>query len=201
MVSNRCSEPLVRPVRPDELDRLADIDAAVFGELAYPFFVLRQHFDAHPENFLVVEHQRDLHGYALTVRSSGRDGLGWGLGLAVSAQSRGRGYGRLLMLESLTLLRRQGVREVRLTVEPDNAVAIRLYEQVGFRAHEEILGDHLGPGQDRLLMELRFPEGASWAVATSLATEPIGIATPGRSTFTRGVRELGSVARRPPIGR
>lgn len=136
-----------------DLPELLRVDREVFPDEPYPYFVLRQHFDAHGDRILVLDDGECLHGYVLFVTTS--DGyVCWVLSLAVSADQRGRGLGRRLMLEVLRQLRRERVHEVRLTVEPTNAAAIMLYRSLGFSAEGGVRRDYLGPGEDRLIMVL-----------------------------------------------
>jgi ribosomal protein S18 acetylase RimI-like enzyme len=55
------------------------------------------------------------------------------LSLAVDPAWQGRGIGRRLLATALERLRALGAPRVRLEVRPDNLVARRLYESVGFR--------------------------------------------------------------------
>ncbi len=55
------------------------------------------------------------------------------LSVAVDPSAQGRGIGRQLVQAGLELLRRQGVRTVKLEVRPDNEPARRLYSSLGFR--------------------------------------------------------------------
>jgi len=54
------------------------------------------------------------------------------LGMGVHKDSRGRGIGRRLIEQTLDHARQRGLERVELEVFASNAVAIRLYEQVGF---------------------------------------------------------------------
>jgi len=54
------------------------------------------------------------------------------LGIALEPQFQRKGYGRLLMLETLDTARRAGYRQVALTVHPENP-ARHMYERCGFR--------------------------------------------------------------------
>ena len=57
------------------------------------------------------------------------------LGIAVRPDERGKGLSKLLMLFLHAAARRRGAREVRLTVNPDNAIALRLYREIGYTFH------------------------------------------------------------------
>lgn len=141
----------IRAAGPEDIDRLCALDAAIFGTMAYPYFVLRQLFDAHRGCWLVASDENDrMCGYALGVPTFDRS-AGWLLGLGVRPDCRGRGYGRVLALASLRLLKSVGVRRAHLTVDPVNSAAISLYEQVGFGLKVE-QKDYLGPGEDRIIM-------------------------------------------------
>jgi ribosomal protein S18 acetylase RimI-like enzyme len=140
----------IRPARYDDLDQLWALDVKVFEQLAYPYFVLRQFFDTVRDCWLVAQHPSGLVGYSLAAPTLDRD-LAWMLGLAVAPDFRNRGYGRQLTMESLRLLASMGIPEVRLSVEPENEFALRLYRHVGFSVVER-RRDYLGPGEDRLLM-------------------------------------------------
>ena len=52
--------------------------------------------------------------------------------IAIRATHVGRGHGRALMGAAEGFARREGVRRIELTVQVDNARAIRLYESAGF---------------------------------------------------------------------
>ncbi|MEV4317138.1 N-acetyltransferase [Actinocrispum sp. NPDC049592] len=147
----------IRAARTDDLNALVELDTAVFGRLAYQYFVLRQLFDLHREWWLVAEHPEGLRGYSLGVPTFDRR-HGWLLGLGVRREFQRRGYGRSLTVRSMRLLADAGVREVSLTVEPANHRAIGLYSELGFE-RERLARDYLGPGEHRLIMTaaLRVP--------------------------------------------
>ncbi|MCX5201845.1 GNAT family N-acetyltransferase [Streptomyces sp. NBC_00237] len=153
----------VRPVTEDDLPELFALDQEVFGKHGYPYFMLRQLFDAHQGRLLVVD-ARDvqgtqgvpdpgagrLAGYALTVNTYDRK-TSWVFGLGVSPGCRHRGVGRALLAEALRMSAEDGVAEVWLSVEPGNRPAIALYRSLGF-GPGEFRADYLGPGDHRLLM-------------------------------------------------
>jgi ribosomal-protein-alanine N-acetyltransferase len=151
VVSGSDREVRIRLATIEDLDRLIPVDREAFGKLAYPVFVLRQLFDVHGDCWLVAEHSTGLVGYALSAPTLDRDS--WLLALAVSAKFRGMGYGRELLRESLKILRKHQIRDLKLTVEPRNHPAISLYLREGF-TKKELKKDYLGPGEDRILMEL-----------------------------------------------
>ncbi|MEW2492195.1 GNAT family N-acetyltransferase [Streptomyces nodosus] len=143
----------MRGVTEQDLPELVRVDREAFPDDPYPLFVLRQLFDLHGENLLVLDDGKRLHGYALYVTT--RDGYrSWVVSLGVTQDQRGRGLGRRLMLEVLRRQRAEGVREVRLTVEPANWAAITLYRSLGFSSDDGVRKDYFGAGEDRLVMTL-----------------------------------------------
>lgn len=140
----------LRRIEERDLPELVRLDVALFPELAYPLFALRQLIDVHGERLKVIEDRLGLCGYVLVATRHGAD-RSWILGLGVAARCRRLGYGRRLMAEALAMSADDGVREVRLTVDPTNPAARQLYESFGFvpdtyRVH------YFGPGADRLVM-------------------------------------------------
>jgi ribosomal protein S18 acetylase RimI-like enzyme len=144
----------IRKARLDDLSRVQTLDAEVFKDLAYQPFILRQLFDLHAPGWVVAEDSRDLVGYSLIAPDFDRD-TAWLLALGVRTDCRGQRIGKRLLLESLESLKRVDVKRVALTVAPDNEPAIKLYENTGFFVKER-QSDYLGPGEDRLLMELHL---------------------------------------------
>jgi ribosomal protein S18 acetylase RimI-like enzyme len=57
-------------------------------------------------------------------------------GIVVAQSGRGQGLGRAVMLELETLIRKEGISHVRLTVVPGNTPAENLYHDLGFEDFE-----------------------------------------------------------------
>ncbi|MEU6480876.1 N-acetyltransferase [Streptomyces sp. NPDC047017] len=152
--------PLVlREARESDLPELCRLDEEIFREVAYPGFLLRQLYDMYGPHFLVLDDGRgQLRGYVLAGTSApSRDS--WILGLCVAHDRRRVGLGRTLMVEVLDRLRRCGVEQVRLTVEPANRAANLLYRSLGFSPEPPNSGlrrDYFGPGMDRRVLRLRL---------------------------------------------
>lgn len=145
-------EVQIRLANEEDLADLLSVDGEAFGSLAYPPFVLRQLFDVHRDCWLVAEHRNALIGYSLAAPTLDRT-EGWLLALAVRKTFRGQGHGRRLLAASLATLRKEGINTFRLTVDPNNADAVLLYERAGFLV-EKMENDYLGPGEHRLLMTM-----------------------------------------------
>lgn len=61
------------------------------------------------------------------------EGATWTMrNLMIDARLQGRGHGRAVVLAAVEYARARGGEAMELTVHPFNAVAIRLYEAVGF---------------------------------------------------------------------
>ncbi|RAJ29184.1 acetyltransferase (GNAT) family protein [Kitasatospora sp. SolWspMP-SS2h] len=69
--------------------------------------------------------------------------LAWVLLVEVAAEHRGRGHGRALMRIAERECLRAGVRHLGLNVFRDNAVAIGLYESLGYRTTRHVLSKPL----------------------------------------------------------
>lgn len=144
----------IRHARAEDLSALHTVDEAVFGDLAYPLFVLRQFVDVHQRHFLVIDADPPLLGYVLAAHAA-HSSQAWLLGLGVHPDARKYGYGRALMDRCLTMLRDDGASGVRLTVKPGNTAAIKLYESTGFKKTSYIPG-YYGDGEGRYEMAASF---------------------------------------------
>jgi ribosomal-protein-alanine N-acetyltransferase len=145
-------EVRIRPVKVEDLAELISVDQEAFGSLAYPTFVLSQFLDVHRDCLLVAEQGEGLIGYSLATPTLDRS-ESWLLALGVRKAFQGQGHGRRLLVASLATLRKEGISTFRLTVDPDNAHAIRLYKSEGFVVQKMVL-NRLGPGEDRLDMTM-----------------------------------------------
>ncbi len=174
----------VRLVEREDLLPLHAVDREVFGELAYPYFALRQLFDAHSGEILVARIDGRLCGYSLTMTSRTSD-IGWFQGLGVVPGLRGHRIGRRLACDALTLLFEHGIQHVRLAVREENIVATNLYESLGFhRTSKEV--DYFGSGENRVLMTCRLTQAIirSWSAevsSTPVRTVDVGAVAPDRA--------------------
>ena len=80
--------------------------------------------------------------------------------VAVRRDFRGRGLGKVLMLAMMDLARDLGARMVTLEVRKSNAIAIKMYEELGFRQKGMRPRYYTDNGEDALIMwseELSLP--------------------------------------------
>ncbi|SOR77092.1 MULTISPECIES: GNAT family N-acetyltransferase [Streptomyces] len=142
----------IRTVQGEDLAELERVDTEAFPKNPYSYLVLRQFFDAHRDDLLVLADGSALHGYILVSRPV--NGCSWILSLGVARDRRRQGLGRQLMVEALHRLHADGAGEARLAVDPANEAALGLYGSLGFVAEGKVHKDYYGPGEDRLLLRL-----------------------------------------------
>lgn len=142
----------IRPVERGDLAAVLALELATFPDETYGEIALRQFIDLFPQRFFVAESDGEIAGYGL----GGIDdaGEGWLLSLGVGPAHQGKRIGTALIDAVLKSLASAPV--IRLTVLPDNAHAIALYEKKGF-VTEAYRKDYYGPGQDRLVMARKAP--------------------------------------------
>ena len=109
-----------------------------------PRLVIRRKLATQPELFLVGE----LQGEVVATLLAGFDGFrGWVYHLAVASQYRRRGFGRVLMSEAESRLRRLGCPKVNLQVRAGNTAAIGFYERLGYEVEDRVsFGKRLDDG-------------------------------------------------------
>lgn len=73
-------------------------------------------------------------------------------GISTRKKYRNRGNARKIMEESEKYLKRLGYKEVGLTVDPNNSIAMKLYKDLGYRI-KEYQEDEYGKGIHRYLMK------------------------------------------------
>ncbi|MDT8899877.1 GNAT family N-acetyltransferase [Anaeroselena agilis] len=82
------------------------------------------------------------------------------VGISIAKEWRGRSFGTELLAKSLKVLSQEGIAAVELTVDPNNAAAIKVYrDKLGFKDIGS-LTDEYGSGEDRLVMKKTFAASA-----------------------------------------
>ncbi len=74
-------------------------------------------------------------------------------GAAVAKEYQGYGIGTAMLRTILEGLPRSGFRRLRLTVHPENQIAIHIYQDKFRMRKVEFMKDYYGPGEDRWLFE------------------------------------------------
>lgn len=142
-----------------DLDQITEVDGAVFGDMEYPYFVLRQLYDVCTGLCVVAEVDGVVRGYALAAVEPFQR-TAWLLGLAVLPEHRGAGHGAELLGRVLDLCGKVPVDLVKITVRPTNQSAYRIYAAAGF---EEVDGD---------MEEACFGHGEPRSVLVKTLTDP-----------------------------
>jgi len=139
-----------------DLQSLYELDQLAFGKVeGYSYLVVRQWFVVHQRDFLLLERDGVLCGYALAALASDGTAVASLLALAVLPELREQGCGWALLHAAVGHAREIGARRMDLAVRPDNEAARRLYLKYGFRdSVAEPLPDYYGEGRARMLMSL-----------------------------------------------
>jgi GNAT superfamily N-acetyltransferase len=125
---------LIRPVRPADRDRVAEITSDVFDGRDYVPKVFDRWVSDAGASFQAAE----LDGAVVGVQHLRpyAPGLVWYEGLRVASTHRRRGIARAMLESAIVEYREQGFREMRLATL--NQPAIRLFESAGFRELVEV---------------------------------------------------------------
>lgn len=127
----------LRPMVGGDLDAVARVDAAAFGDF---WRMSRDAFRVALSRSVwatVVEDRRtaEVVGFQISTPSP----LGGHLArLAVLPAVQGQGLGRCLVTDVLTFFRRNRAEQVTLNTQGNNARALKLYAQMGFQQTEEV---------------------------------------------------------------
>ncbi|WP_114765543.1 GNAT family N-acetyltransferase [Vibrio rhodolitus] len=137
-----------RSIEQHEFAMMAQLEQQCFGAHALPDFFFRQSYDCWPKGCFAAFREQEMLAFLILAQSETPD-IGWILSVAVSPELQGQGIGRKLLTH---LLEQQGYARVRLTVDPENPAALRLYQSLGFSKITEE-ADYFGPNQTRWVME------------------------------------------------
>jgi len=124
------AEHVVRPVRPNDVSTLVELDNLSFADLwrydlgnFMELLVTRSHS-------VVAEAAGSVVGYAI---SDTVDGAGYLIRLAVHPDHRQRGLGSRLLSDCLDHCMSRGVSKVVLNTQESNSASLQLYEGFGFQ--------------------------------------------------------------------
>jgi ribosomal-protein-alanine N-acetyltransferase len=141
----------IRVVELADLPAVHRMDQAAFGAaIAYNFTSIRQMYDSCRGCFFVGESDGQIVGYSLGCKTFGSDS-GWLLDAVVLPEKQGMGLGQRLSLRAMESLAREGVKVVRLVVQPGNHRAVRLYERLGF-SEESREPNYFGSGEQMVMV-------------------------------------------------
>ena len=107
---------------------------------------------ARSHEWLVIERNRDIIGYAYAAPSHQRAGYRWSVEISIylAPDARGSGPGRKLLSELLDSLSQRGFVNAFAGIALPNLVSVRLFEAFGFEkiAHQSNVGFKLGTWHD-----------------------------------------------------
>lgn len=123
----------VRRAELDDLDDLVALENASFAGDRLSRAQYRRHLDSATARVLVASaNHRHFLGTAVVFFRKGATAARL-YSIATRPEARGKGVGTALLAASEAAARQRGCRALRLEVRADNAGAIRLYEQLGYR--------------------------------------------------------------------
>lgn len=122
----------IRPARPGDLAALVELEQSTFSYDRMSPRQIRRHLASPRALLLLAQAPEGVLASALLFlrRGSATARL---YSLATAAAARGRGLGRRLLAAVEAAAAARGVRRIRLEVRRDNAAAVGLYEQTGYR--------------------------------------------------------------------
>lgn len=118
--------------KPADLAELCEIESRSFAADRLSRRSFRRHMASATSHLRVAAAAGAIAGYHLVFVRSGT-AVARLYSIAVAAPARGQGFGEKLLADAERQAKRSGAAVLRLEVRPDNAGAIRLYEQRGYR--------------------------------------------------------------------
>lgn len=124
---------VVRPVRPADLPRLAEIEAAAFDPLWRHSAEALGLAQSQAISFDVAELDGHVVGFQYSV-SGEEQGTAHLVRLTVSPDVQRRGVGSTLLVAAIHAYRQRGLGRISLNTQADNIASKRLYQKFGFEA-------------------------------------------------------------------
>lgn len=143
---------LVRQVQPALRQKLVEMERDAFGEGGLNIWQLMP-FIRHGRVFVARE-SGVLTGVLQYMLDWDNPLTAYLVGVSVVREARGKGLGTEFIRKTLQVLADEGLSAVELTVHPENAAAIRVYEhKLGF-VPAGMRTDEYGPGEHRLVLRV-----------------------------------------------
>lgn len=137
-----------------DVDRIAEIDAELYGANGYQYFTIKQYLDLFHNSFFVADSSDELIGYCVIgVEAFTRQA--WLLSIAVCKAAQHQGVGRALMEAAEEYCIKQQIDACKLTVHPENEGALSLYEHFGY-CIEKNYSAYYKEGDPRVLMTKHY---------------------------------------------
>ena len=128
------------------------------GQDIYPEFFFAQAKEIFSKNFIVaVDENNNLIGYGIGVLEHDELNIGWILSMGVIPTWQNKGVGGAMLSALIINLQKLKAKSIKLTVHPDNSLAISLYEKHGFTpvSYDK---DALGKNEPRVIMLTHLKE-------------------------------------------
>lgn len=150
----------VRAYRPDDFDRLYEVDHAAFvEEYAFSAEELREYIDADWCETLIAEEEGEIVGFVIGGMEESRNGAGYIVTLDVVPGRQRGGIGRLLMAAIEGRLWDEEAEAVLLETVADETGARGFYEKIGYELVEHLPGYYENGNDAYRLVKRRTEEG------------------------------------------
>jgi [ribosomal protein S18]-alanine N-acetyltransferase len=145
--------PTIGPLRPDHLDEVLAIEAAVYPR-PWSAAMFEEELARDDRCYLVVLEDDEVAGYAGLSTGAGEAHV---LTVAVAPHRRRRGYGARLVATLLAEAVGRGIRSVTLEVRESDTVAQHLYRRAGFESAGVRPGYYQDDGEGAVIMWWHAP--------------------------------------------
>ncbi len=146
---------LVQDIEPALINRLVELEISAFGEGGLNKWHLIP-FIRHGRVF-IIRKDREIVGLIQYMLDWGCPQKAYMVGVSTDKNSRGQGLGTRLLQESFKRLHQENMKEIELTVDPNNVAAVAIYEKLGFEIIERRANEY-GTGENRLIMKLTIAD-------------------------------------------
>jgi len=142
---------IIRKYTDSDFFDICKLENKIFKNDSYSVFFLRQAGEILRDTFFVAQKNNELIGYALGALDQGNPTKGWILSMGVTEEFRRKKIGEKLLDVLIKALKKKKVKEIFLSVSPENTQAISLYKKHGFQLISERKA-YFGPNEDRYIM-------------------------------------------------
>ncbi len=133
----------------EEIEAVKEIEKEAFADGAIDEWVIKP--IARYGKIMAVKEEKEIAGIVEMWKMWDENKV-YIFSVAVRNKYRGMGYGSFLLEKTINYLKEQGIKEVMLTVSPENKKALNLYKKFEFK-EEKLLKDEYGKNIDRLKLK------------------------------------------------
>lgn len=131
----------------EKIREIIELEKSIFDEGSVDMWLLKAFF--HYGKIYIIEKDGIIISVAEYMPSFSGD-TAFLYGVCTRKDCSSKGYGKKLLLESEERLKKIGIKQIELTVSPDNISGLKLYESLGYTS-VEYRKDEYGSGNDRFL--------------------------------------------------